>query len=261
MPSQIVTVKMLGLTSRARLQHVLEKRIATGGLILDVGCGGGELMASLKMEGVNVIGLDSDLQQLENAKTVLKQARERCDLVAATATNMPFRDGSFRTAYCMEVINMMQNDECTLKELARILEHGGTCTISVPYKNYPMIYDPLNRLLERIGIRHRQIGIWSPGLKQLYDPSDLMPRLKRLGLAPIELFFIGRWLVPALENYLALSLYYEVLTRKSLTSMKEITHTNLFKALTRILDMIISFDGLPNIRGTHFIIKTKKVVP
>jgi len=133
--------------------------------------------------------------------------------------------------------------------------------MSVPNENYPIIYDPLNRLLERMGMAHLQLGIWSPEVKQLYTSSVLLSRLRCLRLNPFRLNFIGKWLVPVLENYLSLLFYYRVLApksrRKAAFKMYQ-TGSMMFAGVSKFLDLVIRLDMVPSIPGTHFVIRARK---
>jgi len=256
-----MTIKTIGLTSRARLQHILNNVSSKNGLILDAGCGAGELLVALHLRGLKVIGLDRDIEQLKNLSTAVRQMGERSDLVAADICHLPFRNSSVQTVYCMEVINMLEKDDGALMEFARILERDGTCTISIPNEAYPFIYDPLNRLLTKFGIPHRQLGIWSPGVRRLYESSDLLNRLRHLNLNPVSLAYIGKWLIPVLENYMSLLLYYKVLASRFRTRyafQKNQRHSPLITSISNMLDRIIQLDNMPDLTGTHIIVKTKK---
>lgn len=258
---QFFTIKMLGLTSRARLRQILEDAAICRDPVLDVGCGTGELLISLLLRGFDPVGLDVDIQQLENLNSALKQAGESCQLVAADVAKLPFRESSFRTLYCTEVIDLLHDDNDALSELVRVLERDGICTMSVPNENYPIIYDPLNRLLGRIGMPHLQLGIWSPEVKQLYVSSTLLNRLRCLGLNPFRLNYVGKWLVPVLENYLSLLFYYRVLAprfRRKATSKMYQTGSMIFSGLSRFLEFVIRLDMVPSIPGTHFVISARK---
>lgn len=261
MPQQFMTIKTLGLTSRARLQCVLETVGPSKGLVLDAGCGSGEFTVSLQLRGVEVVGLDKDTTKLEPLSAALRSIGESHHLVAADASKLPFRNSSFRSVYCMEVINMLEKDEDALTEFVRVLERNGTCTLSVPYEGYPAIYDPFNRFLEMVGLGHCQLGIWSPGVKRLYSSTELLLRLRRLGLNPVRLDFIGKWLIPVLENFFFLLLYYKVLASKfrmRFAFRSGWVNSAMFSAISRLLDNILRLDRMPNLHGTHFIVRTRK---
>ena len=219
------------------------------------------MMAAFHSYHPSVVGLDRDPKQLVALNAAVKRLGKRSDLVAADVSRLPFRNSSFQTIYCMEVVNMLPDDEPAIGELARVLQGNGTCTLSVPYEGYPVIYDPLNRLLSIMSLTHRQLGIWSPGVKRLYKPSELFQKLRVLGLNPIACHFIGRWLIPILENYLALSFYYKVLAPRAgtrVTPKREQFNPQLFDAISRMLDQVIKLDKLLNRCGTHFIVTARK---
>jgi len=251
---------MIGLTSRARFQYVIENPDPCKGLVLDVGCGSGELVNALQSRFSHVIGLDKDVQHLAALNAAMRRIGESCNLVAADVASLPFRHSSFEALYCMEVINMLDRDYNALTEFARVLKRNGTCTISVPHEEYPAIYDPINRLLEKMRLNHIQIGIWSPGVKRLYKPSELSLKLRSLDINPVTIHYIGKWLIPILENYLALLLYYNVFSSHTRIASKKQQDVNpsMFNAVSKLLDCIIKLDQVPNIYGTHFIIKAKK---
>jgi len=260
--TRFMTIKMIGLTSRARLQHVLDDLASHNDLVLDAGCGSGEFVISLLLGGFAVIGLDRDIRQLRDLSAAARRMGEHCNLVAADVSQLPFRDSSFEAVYCMEVINMLEKDDDALREFVRVLERDGTCTVTAPYEGYPIIYDPLNRFLEKRRLHHRQLGIWSPGVKRLYRPSKLLLKLRSLGLTPIGLNYIGKWLIPALENYISLLLYYKVLASRFRTRFASSSRNRdvsaVLSAVSKVLDCIIRLDSVPNIYGTHFIIKARK---
>ena len=229
------------------------------GLVLDVGCGSGELVSTLQSRFLHVIGLDKDVQHLVALNAAMRRIGESCNLVAADVSKLPFRNSSFEALYCMEVINMLDKDYDALTEFARVLKRSGTCTISVPHEGYPAIYDPINRLLMKMRLNHIQIGIWSPGVKRLYKPSELSVKLRSLGIYPVTVHYIGKWLIPILENYLCLLLYYKIFSSHiRIASKKQEINSSMFNAVSRLLDCIIKLDQVPNLYGTHFIIKAKK---
>jgi SAM-dependent methyltransferase len=251
---------MIGLTSRARFQYVVENPDPCKGLVLDVGCGSGELVSALQSRCFRVIGLDKDVQQLAVLNAAMRRIGESCNLVAADVSRLPFRNSSFEALYCMEVINMLDKDDNALTEFARVLKRSGTCTISVPHEGYPAIYDPINRLLTKMGLNHLQLGIWSPGVKRLYIPSELSLKLRPLGINPVTIHHIGKWLIPILENYLSLLLYYKIFSIHIRIAPKKQQDVNpsMFNPVSKLLDFIIKLDQVPNMYGTHFIIKAKK---
>jgi SAM-dependent methyltransferase len=91
------------------------------GRCLDIGCGGGPLIAPLAELGWTVVGVDLSSDQL-------RVARERgigAELVQADATRLPFDDGSFDAAFTSLSHTDIDGYELALCEAVRVLRPGG----------------------------------------------------------------------------------------------------------------------------------------
>lgn len=81
--------------------------------------------------------------------------------VLSTAAKMPFRDATFDTVLCTEVLEHVENAEAAVDEIARTLRPGGTLLMTVPFL-YPTHEAPhdfwrtthhgLRSVLERHGL-------------------------------------------------------------------------------------------------------------
>jgi SAM-dependent methyltransferase len=103
-------------------------RISPGDAVLDVACGPGNFtraFAGAAGDGL-VVGLDA-------SRTMLAQAaRERPDgnpahpaWVRASATDLPFRDGSFDAVCCFAALYLIEEPLRAVAEIARVLAPGG----------------------------------------------------------------------------------------------------------------------------------------
>jgi len=93
--------------------------------ILDVGCGGGATMGSLRRYG-NVRGIDTSEEAVE-------YNRERGREVSLGAVeSIPFADNSFDLVLALDVIEHVPNDLQALRELFRTLRPGGSLLVTVP---------------------------------------------------------------------------------------------------------------------------------
>lgn len=92
-----------------------------GGKILDVGCSYGLLHQQISNDGV--FGLD------------IKIGKYTKNFIKGNAQFMPFKDNSFDTLVCGELIEHLKNPEKFLKECRRTLKMGGTLILTTPNKN------------------------------------------------------------------------------------------------------------------------------
>lgn len=91
------------------------------GRILDIGCGTGYHLQFVK----NAAGIDI-------SGGMLKIARRRgFDVRKAGAEKLPFRDDGFDTVFCFFTVLNMCDYRKAVKEMARVLKHGGFALLSL----------------------------------------------------------------------------------------------------------------------------------
>jgi SAM-dependent methyltransferase len=114
------------------LDHYLAKRLRfiqqhmdrSAGLVLDVGCGTGNLSERLACAGYDVIGADPYQGMLRK----LRNRRVRIDAVVANGTALPFQDDSFALTLCVAVLHHVAHPAAvadTLNEMVRVTKPGG----------------------------------------------------------------------------------------------------------------------------------------
>jgi SAM-dependent methyltransferase len=105
-------------------------------------------------------------------------------LVNASLDRLPFASASFDQILLHEVLEHAADDAAVLGELRRILRPDGTLAISVPHANFPLAWDPFNRLWTAVGGRPIRcgplVGIWTHH-RRLYWPRDLVDRVTAAG--------------------------------------------------------------------------------
>lgn len=116
--------------------------------ILDAGCGIGEGVAALQESGYDAYGID--LPSL--SRFWASEKRDREHFFAASATNLPFSDGTFDLVYSFGVVEHIGTvaGHCTLaadygrqrrsyaEELLRVTKPGGRILIACPNKTFPI---------------------------------------------------------------------------------------------------------------------------
>ena len=167
-------------------------QISQGSKVLDLGCGNGTTALSLYDElGCNIVGVDLSGVRIDNAKGALKQ--RAADVQAsvafekASATNLPFEDGTFSHVWSQATLYHVHDQEDALKEAYRVLRDDGIFIFDDLFKPQPNVsplaqkhvYDRLlfdteysfetyQKELERIGFKILDAVDFSDHLKMSY---------------------------------------------------------------------------------------------
>ena len=167
------------------LRHV---QPAGAGRILDVGCGRGfyaRAIAALYPQAA-VVGVDYSNDYLTAAAEHTRGMAVQ--FARADARSLPFASGEFDAIVCSEVLEHIVEDGAVLMELNRVLRDEGLLLISVPNRQYPFMWDPLNWVLERVFGTHVPshiwwlAGIWADHVR-LYTSAELTGRVRAAGFA------------------------------------------------------------------------------
>lgn len=167
---------------RRRLPVLLEYlALNDGERVLDAGCGAGfELSLMSALRQLRLYGVDASADALASAR----QRGVSVPIVNAALERLPFADNAFDKILLHEVLEHTADDEGALRELLRVLCPGGVLAISVPHADYPLAWDPLNRLWTAVGGRPIRsgplVGIWTHH-RRLYWPRDLADRVADAG--------------------------------------------------------------------------------
>jgi SAM-dependent methyltransferase len=108
------------LTKRTRL---IKDVLPLGGMVLDVGCGTGQLGAAIASEGFDVFGVDL-------SPSMVARARERglAGTFSAITTALPFAADSFDLALTVATLHHLETPErvaATVREMGRVVKRGG----------------------------------------------------------------------------------------------------------------------------------------
>ena len=135
----------------------------TGDSVLDVGCNTGQLVGYLASLGIRAMGVDVSLNLIATAK----QKYPNISFSVASAENLPFKDNSFNTCVCWNVLEHVEDDKKALWELWRIAR-----------KNVILCLPKKDELLPFGQITYRQYV--DPTHKHYYSKEDIYKMLREL---------------------------------------------------------------------------------
>ena len=148
------------------------KYVPAQGLVLDIGCGLGDLSMFVSEElRLTTVGLDVDVET-----SILTSNRTKTlpnfEVVLYNGKSFPFKNESFDLAYAHEVIEHVDDDVLFLSEVWRILKKDGLFLLSTPNASK----EPLNVAFHRDHVRH-------------YTKSQLVAKLRNVNLYPIAAYW------------------------------------------------------------------------
>lgn len=202
--------------------------------IIDVGCGGGGLLNSLKDYG-RLFALEPS--PLGAAKTL---AKTNAKTIRGDAEHVPLKNESFDVLTCLDVIEHLQDDKRACEELNRVLSKGGILFLTVPALN--IFWSSRDELL---------------GHRMRYTTKGIRNLLKAAGFRVIRCTYTNSFYSPGL---LALALYEKMFGRKikPKTAILSIPHglAKLFSWILKVEENILMHIDLPI--GTSILCVAKK---
>jgi SAM-dependent methyltransferase len=108
-----------------------------GRRILDVGCGAGPLLESLRDRGAVVTGVDPSIKILQLARARLGENAALHQGALGVGAPLPFPDGAFDDVVACLVLHYLEDWKAPLAELRRVLVPGGRLIVAV---NHPWVY-------------------------------------------------------------------------------------------------------------------------
>lgn len=142
------------------------------GKLLDVGCGNGQFLATMREMGWEVLGVEPDGQAVKMA-----QKRFGLNVYEGALEKIAFPDDSFDAITMSHVVEHLSDPTGTLRECQRVLKRGGRLVLTVPN------IESLGHRLYRESWR----GLEVPRHLFLFSPSTLRGCVEQAGLQVLEL--------------------------------------------------------------------------
>lgn len=229
-----------------------------GDKILEVGCGDGfylHLISNLKIPKLNLTGEDVDQNALNSAKRNLKGKNIKL-IHADLMKGLPFKSNSFDKVIMSEVAEHLPDDVKGFREVKRVLKKRGVLVVTVPNANYPLFWDPVNWVLERLFNTHIKEGFWAGIWNQhlrLYRPEEIAKVVKKAGFKLIKSESMTFWCIPFnhnLMNFMARRLYDGNLDENTATAVSKFTKVNTGRPL--LIDLIfIILNGIDKLNDLY----------
>jgi arsenite methyltransferase len=123
--------------------------IRAGGIALDVGCGPGNVTASLaRAAGPDALALGLDISEAMLARAVRAEAGPQVGFLRADAQRLPLRNETVDAVVSIAALQLVPDPAAALAEMARVLRPGGRLAVMVPTAGRAA---PLWRLLSNMG--------------------------------------------------------------------------------------------------------------
>jgi len=127
-----------GIQGPIQLEHfhryLFALKFAEGRDLLDVASGEGYGSALLAQAAKTVVGVDVDIQSVENARR--RYESQKLSFRVGDATRLPCESDSFNMAVSFETVEHLEDQEAFLSELKRVLQANGVLIISTPDRPY-----------------------------------------------------------------------------------------------------------------------------
>jgi SAM-dependent methyltransferase len=104
------------------------EHLTPASVVLDVGCrDASHLIELVRATGARGVGIDPVRRLVQRARDAVVDAslESRIELVDGVIQNIPYPDASFDLVWCRDVIELVEDLEAAIAEIARVLRPGG----------------------------------------------------------------------------------------------------------------------------------------
>jgi demethylmenaquinone methyltransferase/2-methoxy-6-polyprenyl-1,4-benzoquinol methylase len=181
----------LGLDRAWRRAASRAAATSPGDVVLDLGCGTGDLSVALVRQGVRAVGLDASAGMLSAA---VARGMRGVDLVRGSAFRLPFRDAAFGGVASAFVLRNLDDLPAAFAELARVTHPSGRLALiditEPPWRALRIGFDAYFRVAApALGALSGHFGEYRylvRSVAHLPPVTDLCADLRRAGFAHVR---------------------------------------------------------------------------
>ena len=197
------------------IYNQLLRRVPSGGMWLDAGCGSGYFSRILAQRKARVIGLDASWNMIREARALAVAAGLEAQLdfrKVDTIEKLPFDDETFDGCICLSVLEYLKNPSSCIEEIVRTTKKGGAVILSIPHKMSVVRMAQIglkevDRIFGKHGVNYVEFSKFSD------TPKKFGERLKSLGLHDIDIDVFDPFIPSFLHPFLPPSMIYVVARR------------------------------------------------
>lgn len=172
---------------------------------LNLGTGEGDYDAMIAGHCGNLTGCDINADDIAHAREVNRNVKN-LRYETNNALDLTYADASFDLLVSCEVIEHVGKPALMVREIARVLRPGGYAIMTFPSREFPLTYDPVNRLwhvLRKPADREYLIaqGAYAFGHEYLIGSADFKNWVADAGLEIVEFRPLSGYLIGLLEMY------------------------------------------------------------
>jgi len=101
------------------------------GLILDVGCGVGQVATKLAEDGFGSVGIDVSPSAIRLSVKGSEKS-EYVSFIVASCYNLPFKEQTFQVVGCLYLLEHLSDPEACLDEMLRVVKEKGNIVVVSP---------------------------------------------------------------------------------------------------------------------------------